>query len=538
MFTLHAARLTANAAKKTVLVFAESKGKLTNAGQMVDESLGGFIRKSVRQSRYQGGLGEVFNLTPSAGAISRVMLLGTGRQASLGRKEWFSLGLTAGKLLDASGVAEATVALGELESSTLTVSAASALVEGVAMALYRFDDYKSEMKEHSQPRFEKLTILTTTRSAHAIEAEAPKLAKLIAATETTRNAANQPPNVANPEYLANEARKLEKLGIKVQVIDEKEMKKLGMNLFLAVGGSAAPEDQPRMVIMHYNGGPKNQKPTAIVGKGICYDTGGYNIKTGGYMAGMKFDMSGAAAVLGAMQSLASRKAKVNVVGVMACAMNMIGQTPFVPDSIYKSYKGLFVEIGNTDAEGRLVLADAIAYTIEKFEPTQLVDLATLTGAIMVALGSAYGGLFSTSNALANALAKSGEETGERLWRMPVDDCFKAKAKVADVNNDGSPYGGSSVAANFIKNFVGKTPWAHLDVAGVTNPDKAPGMHSAFTGATGYGVRLLTHWLENNLAEPEQGEAPRKRRGRPPLASKAAAATATAKRGRGRPRKTA
>lgn len=172
---------------------------------------------------------------------------------------------------------------------------------------------------------------------------------------------------------------------------------------------------------------------------------------------MKFDMSGAAAVLGTMHTLAQTKPAINVIGVMSCAMNMIGQTPFLPDSVYKSYKGLFVEIGHTDAEGRLVLADAIAYTIDKYQPAQVVDLATLTGACMVALGGAYAGLFSTSKSLANALHRAGEETGERLWHLPIDDCYAAKTQIADVNNDGSPYGGASTGAVFIKKFADKTP---------------------------------------------------------------------------------
>jgi leucyl aminopeptidase len=302
--------------------------------------------------------------------------------------------------------------------------------------------------------------------------------------------------------------------------------------------------------MQYNGAPRGTQPRAIVGKGIMYDTGGYNLKTGKSMADMKYDMCGAAAVLGAMQALAARKAPVNVVGVMACAMNMVGQNPFVADSIYKSYKGLHVEIGNTDAEGRLVLADAIAYTIDKFQPEQLVDLATLTGAVLVALAGGYAGLFSTSNPLANALIKAGDDTGERLWRMPVDDFYGAKTKVADVNNDGSPYGGSALAAVFLKKFVdGKAAWAHLDIAGTAWVDGAvPGTPAELGHATGYGVRLLTNWLENAAPITPEGK-PARRRGRPPrVATAAPAATRTAKarkpaapgakRGRGRPRKTA
>lgn len=533
MFALEAARLTSKSTKRTVVVFAESKGRLTPAAQIVDEGLDGLIRSTLRTSRYQGGMGEVTRITVQNHAISQVLVIGLGKGADERRHYWKS-GLAIGKQLDTLGVKEATIALGELGDHDEAFASATAIIEGVHMALYRFESYK-EVKEHAAPRFERLIVHTSTRTARMIEEETDRLASLLNAIDVTRTAANLPPNVANPEYMAEQARKLEKLGVKVEVIDEKQMKKLGLNLFLAVGGSAAVEDQPRLVLMHYNGGNKGDAPTAIVGKGVMFDTGGYNIKVAGSMTGMKFDMSGAAAVLGAMEALACRKAPVNVIGVMACAVNMIGQTTFLPDSIYKSYKGLFVEIGNTDAEGRLVLADAIAYTIDKHQPEQVVDLATLTGAVMGALGGAYAGLFSNNNALANALQKAGEEVGERLWRMPIDDAYAAPSPVADLNNNGSPYGGASTGAVFIKRFADKTPWAHLDIAGVANGEKIPGGNTHLTAATGFGVRLLVNWLETIATSNSLPSA--KKRGRP-ARSTAALDPNTPKRGRGRPRKTA
>lgn len=529
MFTLTTARLTEKSVKKTAVVFSESKARLTQAAEFVNISTNQAISSALRGTRYQGGMNEITRVTLNNHMVTQALVVGVGKLDKLEQRDWWRLGLSIGKNLDAIGVNEATIALGELADEETTFAAAKSLIEGIHMSLYRFDTFKSEQKEHQKPRFEKLAIHTSTRVARMIEDETPALEKLLSATNTTREAVNLPPNIANPEYMAEQARKLEKLGVKVEVIDEKQMKKLGMNLFLAVGGSAAPEDQPRLILMHYNGlGKTNEKPYAIVGKGVMFDTGGYNLKPSNYMGGMKFDMAGSAAVLGAMQALASRKAKVNVVGVMACAMNMVGQTPFVPDSIYKSYKGLFVEIGNTDAEGRLVLADAIAYTIEKYNPTHVVDLATLTGACMVALGGAYAGLFSNNKTLANSLHKAGEEVGERLWHMPADDVYAAKTKVADVNNDGSPYGGASTGAVFIKKFADKTPWAHLDIAGVANQDKVPGIPDAFSGATGFGVRLLVNWLENHApaplpestsikAKPKDPNAPKRGRGRPPKA---------------------
>jgi leucyl aminopeptidase len=537
MFALEAARLTSKSAKRTVVVFAENKGRLTPAAQIVDEGLDGLIRSTLRTSRYQGGAGEFTRVTVQNNPISQVIVAGLGKGAD-DRRDYWKSGLAIGKQLDALGVKEATLALGELDSAESAFNAACALIEGIHMALYRFEQFK-EVKEHNQSRFERLVIHTSTRTARMLEEETPRLTALLNATDVTRTAVNLPPNIANPEYMADQARKLEKLGVKVEVIDEKQMKKLGMNLILAVGGNAAPEDQPRLVLMHWNGGSKGEAPQAIVGKGVMFDTGGYNIKINASMGGMKFDMAGAGAVLGTMEALARRKAPINVVGVMACAMNMIGQVSFLPDSIYKSYKGLFVEIGNTDAEGRLVLADAIAYTIEKHQPEQLVDLATLTGACMAALGGAYAGLFSTSNSLANALSKAGDEVGERLWRMPVDDFYAAPTDVADVNNNGSPYGGASTGAVFIKRFADKTPWAHLDIAGVANVEKIPGGQKELGHATGFGVRLLVNWLEAMAAAAAAPATRRGRpRGRPARASVTEQTANTPKRPRGRPRKAA
>ncbi len=530
-FTLSAQRLTPNAAKKQVVVFAEKGGKLTPAGQVVDEALGGFIKAALKGSRYQGGLGEVTRLTVGGGAIRQVVVVGVGKLTD-STASWWHIGLALGKSLDSLGVKEATVALGDLTANT--TECALKMAEGIHMAMYRYDHFKTELKDHQQPCFESLTILTSTRSAREVEEQWPLTQKLLAGNDTTRTAQNTPPNLANPQYMADEAKKLEKLGIKVEVFEEKQLKKMGCNLMLAVGGSAAEADQPRLITMHYTGAGKDAPTYAIVGKGIMFDTGGYNVKPGNSMRGMKFDMSGAAAVLGAMQALAARKAKVNVVGTMACAMNMIGTTSFVMDSVYKAYNGTTVEIGHTDAEGRLVLADAVAYTLEKFKPEALVDLATLTGACMVALGAKYAGLFTNKDALGNQLKKAGESVGELLWELPSDDDYQSKSDVADICNDSAGgWGGASVGATFVKKFVGKTSWAHLDIAGTANAEKIAGSNKHLAGGTGFGQRLLVAWLEG-LQQADNVSA--KRRGRPAKATAVALDATGAKRGRGRPRK--
>jgi leucyl aminopeptidase len=254
--------------------------------------------------------------------------------------------------------------------------------------------------------------------------------------------------------------------------------------------------------MRYRGGGKKKPFRAVVGKGVMFDTGGYNLKPPASMEAMKSDMAGAAAVMGLMKSLALRKSRVNVIGVCGCAVNLVSDKAYLPSAVIRSYKGLTVEIGNTDAEGRLVLADAMAYVIERENPSELIDLATLTGSCMVALGGQYAGLFSTNERMANGLVKAGEQTGERLWRLPVDDSYAAKPRLADVNNDGKRYGGASTAAVFLKRFVGDTPWAHLDIAGVALSEKIPEPLFPVKGATGFGVRLLVNYLERNTEVKE------------------------------------
>lgn len=517
MFDVKTGRMTAKAAKKNVVIFVTAKGKFTTAATMLDKQSGSDISNALKGSRFDGNNGEFFRVTTSKGGLRIVLLAGIGKVASLERSDWWKVGLALGKQIDAMGIKDITLALGDIDSGCDATEQGLALVEGMHMSMYRFDEFKTDKKPLQAPRFEKLTILTNAAAAKAIAAAMPKTKALLEGVDATRRAANLPPNIANPQFMADEAEKLAKSGIKVQVFDEKDLAKMGCNLILAVGGSAAPKDQPRLVIMTYEGAGKGKPYTAIVGKGIMFDTGGYNVKPGNSMRGMKFDMSGAAAVLGTMKALAVRKPKINVVGVMTCAMNMIGQTSFVMDSIYKSYKGLNVEIGHTDAEGRLVLADAVAYTIEKFEPEELVDLATLTGACMVALGGGYAGLFSTKDALANALTKAADTVGERVWRLPVDDFYTSKSEVADICNDSmAGWGGASIGAAFIKKFADKTPWAHLDIAGVANADKIAGSNAHLSGSTGWGVRLLVNWLEGkatNAAAADVPAAKGKRRGR-------------------------
>jgi leucyl aminopeptidase len=303
-----------------------------------------------------------------------------------------------------------------------------------------------------------------------------------------RDLVNEPPNVLYPEEFARRAAALRKLGVVVEVLDVKAMTKLGMGALLGVAqGSARPG---RMVVMRWNGAKAGEQPVAFIGKGVCFDTGGISIKPSGSMEDMKGDMGGAACVVGLMHALAARKAKANVVGAIGLVENMPDGNAQRPGDIVTSMSGQTIEIINTDAEGRLVLADVLWYVTQKFKPKFMVDLATLTGAIMVALGTEYAGLFSNNDELAERLAKVGQDTGERVWRMPLGPEYDKliDSQFADMKNAGVRNGGSITAAQFLQRFVDGTPWAHLDIAGTAMG--APKSEINQSWGSGYGVRLL------------------------------------------------
>ena len=303
-----------------------------------------------------------------------------------------------------------------------------------------------------------------------------------------RDLVNEPPNVLGPVEFAERAKGLKGLGVEVEVLTEAELKKRGMRALLGVAqGSARP---PRLVVMRWNGGRAKDQPIAFVGKGVVFDTGGISIKPAGGMEDMKGDMAGAAAVTGLMRALAGRKAKVNAVGVIGIVENMPDGAAQRPGDIVTAMTGRTIEIINTDAEGRLVLADAVAYTEERFKPKFMIDLATLTGAIIIALGHHYAGMYATEDAMAAALSAAGEATGERVWRMPLAKEYdkQINSKFANVKNAGGRDAGSITAAHFIKRFVKDTPWVHLDIAGTGFGSPQSDVNRSW--ASGWGVRLL------------------------------------------------
>ncbi len=324
-----------------------------------------------------------------------------------------------------------------------------------------------------------------------------KFSSIEKGTFYTRDLVSEPGNILHPDEYAKRIKTLSKFGLKIKIYNEKELKKLGMNTLLGVGQGSIRGSY--LVTMEWNGSKDKSKPLAFVGKGVCFDTGGISLKPAKFMEDMTYDMAGSAVVVGLMKSLALRKAKINAVGVVGLVENMPGGNAQRPGDIVKSYSGKTVEILNTDAEGRLVLADALTFTEEKFRPKFIVDLATLTGAIIVSLGSEYAGLFSNDDKLSQQLIESGEHVEEKVWRMPLNENYDKliNSKNADMQNINYVGGaGSTTAAQFLQRFIlNKTPWAHLDIAGMAFSKYGGALNSG--GATGYGVRLLNKLIEDH-----------------------------------------
>jgi len=365
-------------------------------------------------------------------------------------------------------------------------------LHGLKLKSYEFNIYKSKKNE-------KIISINVIGNKDKITIQSELRFKAIEkGTFFARDLVSEPPNVLNPKEYANRLLKLRKLGIKVTVYNESRMKKLGMYSLLGVGRGSVNESF--LVTLEWNGKKKDKKaPLSFVGKGVCFDTGGISLKPAKFMEEMKYDMAGSAVVAGLIQTLAIRKAKVNAVGVVGLVENMPGGNAQRPGDIVKAYNGKTIEVLNTDAEGRLVLADALSFTEAKFKPRFMIDLATLTGAIIIALGEEYAGLFSNNDDLSNKLFKVGEKVKEKVWRLPLHDNYDKlmNSQIADIQNINYSGGaGSITAAQFLQRFVTKkTPWAHLDIAGMAFSKKAANLNPG--GATGFGVRLLNQLIEEH-----------------------------------------
>ena len=367
----------------------------------------------------------------------------------------------------------------------------SYFLHGLKLKSYVFNKYKTK----KETRFISINILGD-RNIPSTKNQL-KFKALEEGTFYARDLVSEPGNILHPDEYAKRLSSLKKDGLKVNIYDDKKLKKLGMNALLGVGMGSIRGSY--LVTMEWNGAKNNSKPLAFVGKGVTFDTGGYSLKPARFMEDMTYDMAGSAAVVGLMKNLALRKAKINAVGVVGLVENMISSKAQRPGDIVKSYSGKTIEVLNTDAEGRLVLADALTYTENKFKPKLIVDLATLTGAIIVSLGSEYAGLFSNDNNLSEKILKAGEKVEEKLWRMPLHKNYDKlmNSKNADMQNINYVGGaGSTTAAQFLQRFIlNKTPWAHLDIAGMAFSKYGGALNSG--GATGFGVRLLNKLIEEN-----------------------------------------
>jgi leucyl aminopeptidase len=363
-------------------------------------------------------------------------------------------------------------------------------LHGLKLKSYEFNIYKSKKNK-------RLISINVIGSKNKISAKSQlRFKALEEGTFFARDLVSEPGNILHPDEYAKRLSALKKYGLKINIYDDKQLKKLGMNALLGVGRGSIRGSY--LVTMEWNGAKNNSKPLAFVGKGVCFDTGGISLKPAKFMEDMTYDMAGSATVVGLMKNLAVRKAKINAVGVVGLVENMPGGNAQRPGDIVKSYSGKTIEILNTDAEGRLVLADALTFTEKKFQPKIMIDLATLTGAIIVSLGSEYAGLFSNDDKLSKQLLKAGEKVDEKLWRMPLHKNFDKliDSKNADMQNINYVGGaGSTTAAQFLQRFIlNKTPWAHLDIAGMAFSKYGGALNSS--GATGYGVRLLNKLIED------------------------------------------
>jgi leucyl aminopeptidase len=467
-----------------LVVLAAADGGLSEAAARVDRATDGLIRRALELEPAKHG--RMLDLPfPAGTGLQRLLVVLIGREEGRKPLELEELGGSIAVRLKGLRQSEATIASsGGLELGLSPVEVAACLALGARLRGYRFTKYHTQKGEDEAPELRRLTFLVDDPGAPALR----HVAAIAEASRHARDLVSEPANVLTPRAFADACLELQELGLEVEVLDRGDLEALGMRAILGVAqGSAHP---PYVVVMRWSAGGSGP-PLALIGKGVCFDTGGISIKSAAGMEEMKFDMAGAAAVFGAMKAAALRKARANLVGVLGLVENMPSGTAQRPGDVVRSLSGKTIEVVNTDAEGRLVLADLLWYTQDRFRPVAMIDLATLTGAVLVALGHEHAGLFANDEELAARLIGAGERTGETLWRMPLGKAYEKhiKSDIADFKNVGRGREAGSIAgAVFLQQFVNSVPWAHLDIAGTawTSRDRP----LAGKGATGFGVRLL------------------------------------------------
>jgi leucyl aminopeptidase len=475
-----------------LVTFCADGLKFGPATQRILSPIGDLQRRAAAADRFTGKNRSTLDIiAPSGLNVPRLVVVGTGKERDLKDRDLVRLGGVAMGGVPAAA-AQATI-LAEFGAGALKGEQIADLALGVRLRAYSFDRYKTKRKE-GEERPGKVEVNFACASPAAAEKAWARTMGIADGVELARDLINEPANVLYPGEFARRVSSLRRLGVVVEVLDVAAMKKLGMGALLAVGQGSAHE--PKIVVMRWNGGKRGADPIAFIGKGVCFDSGGISIKPAQGMEDMKGDMAGAACVVGLMHALAVRKAKVNVVGAIGLVENMPDGKAQRPGDIVTSMSGQTIEVINTDAEGRLVLADVLHYVNKRFKPRFMINLATLTGAIMVALGQEYAGLFSNDDRIVGRLTKAGEATGERVWRMPLGSEYDKiiDSKFADMKNTGGRWAGSITAAQFLQRFVNKTPWAHLDIAGTALGSPQTDINKSWSA--GWGVRLLDRLVED------------------------------------------
>ncbi len=490
-FTISFQKLPRKSTDTAVLLTYEDKKP--TAKSVFSKKTQDFIAVAIKKSmKYEGKAGQSLNLqTPEDSQFGQIIIFGLGKKKELKPHISEILGGKLFQALKSAGTENAAILCDGVDPD-----GAAHLAMGAKLGSYSFTKYKTPKKE--EPKGLQKVDIVSTQSAAIKKVYAP-FEHVCVGIFTARDLVNEPPNHLYPDAYARFIQKeLKPLGVEIEILDEKKMQKMGMGAILAVGmGSDFP---PRMVVMRWNGsGKKSGKPLALVGKGVTFDTGGVSLKPAASMASMKLDMGGSAAVVGTMKALALRKSKADVVGIVGLAENMPSSKSYRPDDILKSYSGKTIEVLNTDAEGRLVLADALTYVQRTYKPCAVIDLATLTGAMMIALGHQYCGTFVNDDTLWNQMQKASDATGENLWRMPLDEEWKKdmESDVADVRNTAKSgsFAGACTAAGFLEHFIeDNTPWAHMDVAGVAWTKKDTPTVPKY--GTGFGVRVLDRLISD------------------------------------------
>jgi len=471
-----------------VAFLVEKDKPLTGLAADADALVSGALSKAKDVTRFTGASGQMQDIVAPVGMhVDRVLLVGIGERDELSEADWAEVGAGITSTLASSGSISVSIV-----ADSDGIDAVS-LAEGALLRSYRFDKYRTKEPEAKKPTLARATVLTSNSQVNADNFASRE--RVSDGVFMTRNLISEPANILHPESFAEEIRSLSSLGIEVEVLGEAEMTKLGMGALLGVGQGSAFESQ--LVIMRWNGAGKDDQPISFVGKGVTFDTGGISLKPGPGMEQMKWDMGGAGTVVGLMKALAGRKAKVNVVATVGLVENMPSSTAQRPGDVVTSMSGQTIEILNTDAEGRLVLADALWYTQDRFKPKFMIDLATLTGAIITSLGHEHAGLFSDSDELSDQISKAGANTGDKVWRMPIHANYDKliDCPTADMKNLGGPAGGSITAAQFLKRFTNDVPWVHLDIAGTVWSEKD--LPLSEKGGTGFGVRLLDRFVADN-----------------------------------------